>query len=77
MSEYKIYALAHDGHVSQAPQVIHCDDDRTAIDKANLLLDDKQLEVWNAGRKIACLKPDRRHPGRQQRDGSSPFSSHY
>ena len=56
MPEYKVYSL-NAGRIAGPPEVLECDDDADAIDKAKQLLDRNALEVWTTDRRVAVLGP--------------------
>lgn len=55
MPEYRIYSINADGHVASPPEIVECESDGEAADKARLLLDGKHLEIWDGTRRVAVL----------------------
>jgi hypothetical protein len=56
LQEYRIYKLTSDGHVESAPDVIECQDDGEAVERARAQLDDKDIEIWLHDRRVAVIK---------------------
>jgi hypothetical protein len=59
MRPYRIFFFGQDGHIKQPPEIVECQDDETAIEKANQLLDGSVIEIWDGTRLVARLAPDR------------------
>ena len=51
-----IYSL-QEGRIAGPPEVLQCENDNEAIDKAKQLLDGKALEVRTADRRVAVIDP--------------------
>ena len=56
MPNYKIYAVSKDGCVKGVPWAIDCRDDREAIERAKVVQNDSDIEVWEGKRRVAVLK---------------------
>jgi hypothetical protein len=54
MHNYRAYLLGPDGHIMLRVD-LECDDDDAAKDKAKLLVDFNDVELWDGDRKIATL----------------------
>jgi hypothetical protein len=57
MPEYKLYRLGPDGHVDGPPNLLHCMDDQSALDRAHQYLDGGAIEVWTDNRRIGVVEP--------------------
>ena len=60
MSQYCIYTLLACNTIAEAPQEIECASDKEAIEEANELLADRDVEVWQGPRIVIRLKPTHR-----------------
>jgi len=60
MPYYRIYSITKDGHIRAVPEIVLCDDDRGAIDRAKAVLDGLELEVWQGRRRVTVLKSEQR-----------------
>jgi hypothetical protein len=54
MPNYRIYTVGGDGHFSGVED-IKCVDDQEAVQKAQQVLDGKDIELWERGRFIMRL----------------------
>jgi hypothetical protein len=54
MADYRAYLVDEDGHFSEAVPLI-CADDTEAIEKAQPLAVNKDVELWQLDRKVAVL----------------------
>jgi hypothetical protein len=52
MTDYRVYAIGNDGHIADAIQ-LDCVDDNAAIQSAKLLVNGRDLELWQRARLIA------------------------
>lgn len=57
MREYQAYVLGEDGHIEQRIDLA-CADDDAARERAESLVDDHAIELWQSDRKIATFEPD-------------------
>lgn len=55
MKEYRAFLLGQDGHVFGA-EGFEASDDGDALQKAQLLVDDHDVEVWQLARKVGAIK---------------------
>jgi hypothetical protein len=55
MPKYRAYQMDKEGRVLGLPDIITCDDDETAIKKAEPLGNGNQVEVWHGDRLVARL----------------------
>lgn len=55
MQSYRVYPLDKDGHVNGPPDILTCEDDGTAIEKAKRLVNGHDIEVWYLDRLIIHL----------------------
>jgi hypothetical protein len=54
--DYRFFFVGHDGHISG--RVDHdCDDDLAALEHAKTLATNSLVEVWDAARFVARVKP--------------------
>ena len=56
MVDYRAYLVGSDGHFYEAVALV-CADDAEAIQKAEKLVDHREVELWQLDRKIAAFKP--------------------
>jgi hypothetical protein len=54
MPEYRVYIVDGDGHF-QGFEPLVCADDSEAIDRANSLVDEFDIELWNGPRLVIRL----------------------
>ena len=57
MSQYCIYTLSDGNTIAETPKEIECASDKEAIEEANELLADLDVEVWQGPRIVIRLKP--------------------
>ncbi|MCK1467837.1 hypothetical protein [Bradyrhizobium sp. CW10] len=57
MREYQAYVIGQDGHIQQRIDLA-CADDDAANERAEALVDDHPIELWQSDRKIATFEPD-------------------
>ncbi|WP_275186423.1 hypothetical protein [Bradyrhizobium sp. CSA112] len=55
MHAYRAYMIGWNGHIVRRVD-IECDDDEAAKERAKLLVDGHDIELWDGGRKIAEFK---------------------
>jgi hypothetical protein len=53
MTEYRVYTLDYDAHISGPAKIIHCAGDAEAVEQTGKLMDGKDLELWDGGRLVA------------------------
>ena len=58
MPHYRIYVVTHDGHISEPPHVIECEDDQAAMGKAVQYTNGKSVELWSSARFIVRFPSD-------------------
>ena len=56
MSEYRICLITQDNHIANTPVTIVCDDDQTAIERSQKLLDRNDVQLWQGRRLVTRLK---------------------
>jgi hypothetical protein len=56
MPGYRIYRLDKNGRIADADEVIDCDTDQQAIEKAIQMVNDHGIEVWQRARRVIELK---------------------
>jgi hypothetical protein len=56
MPDYRICLITQDNHIASAPVTIVCDDDLTAIDCSQKLLDRNDVQLWQGRRLVTRLK---------------------
>jgi hypothetical protein len=54
--QYRVYRMTPEGRVGGPADIITCKDDDEATARARSKLSDKDLEVWQADRRVARLK---------------------
>jgi hypothetical protein len=59
MLTYRAYQVDEAGHVLGPPEVIYCNDDDTAIDRAKPLANRRDVELWQLDRLVIRLPRDR------------------
>jgi len=52
---YPTYLIDNDGHIVGRVD-LHCDDDDAAKQRAKALVDGRDIELWEGGRKIETFK---------------------
>ena len=57
---YRLFSLDNNGRISTPPKIVECADDKEAMEQAVQLLDGHCIEVWDAGRLVIRLAPQRR-----------------
>jgi hypothetical protein len=55
MTEYRAYLIGEDGHFQDAIPLI-CVDDAEAMEKAQRLVDNRDVELWERARKVATFE---------------------
>jgi hypothetical protein len=56
MPDYRIYSITQDNHIASRPVTIVCDDDTTAVQQSQKLLDRNDIQLWQGRRLVARLK---------------------
>lgn len=56
MPKYRIYRLDKNGRIADADEVIDCDTDKQAIEKAKRMVDGRGIEVWQRARRVVEFK---------------------
>jgi hypothetical protein len=56
LREYRIYRLTTDGHIESPPDVIECEDDDDAFERARAQLNGNDIEIWLGERRVAVIK---------------------
>jgi hypothetical protein len=56
MSEYRIYRLDKNGRIADADEVIDCDTDQQAIERAKQMVNGHGIEVWQRARRVVEFK---------------------
>jgi hypothetical protein len=56
LADYRIYRLDKNGRIESAGEVIDCDTDQHAIEKAKQMVDGHDIEVWQRARRVIELK---------------------
>jgi len=56
MPEYRIYKVDRDGRLFDIPNVVMCDNDQDAIEKAQHMVFALDLEVWQGERRVTPIK---------------------
>jgi hypothetical protein len=56
MPKYRIYRLDMNGRIADADEVIDCDTDKEAIEKAKRMVDGRGIEVWQRARRVVEFK---------------------
>jgi hypothetical protein len=54
VAEYRAFTVGTDGHFVGFEPIV-CDDDASAIERANRLLKDHDIELWSRGRMVVRL----------------------
>ena len=57
---YRVYYLDRGAHITRHPEVIECESDQQAIERARELFDGQDLEIWDGARlveNISHVKP--------------------
>jgi hypothetical protein len=57
MPTYRLYALDNQNHVTGPPQIITSDSDEEAIQRAQVFMDVRALELWELERRVARIDP--------------------
>jgi len=60
MPEYRFYFIARSGQVAGPPATHDLPNDRAANEKANQLLDDRDIEIWQGARLVTYIAPDQK-----------------
>jgi hypothetical protein len=57
MPNYRIYALDAYGQIYRPSEIITCETDEEAVEKAKSLADGRALELWQRDRRVARIEP--------------------
>ena len=55
MQEYRIFTIGPDGHFAGVPKIVTFSNDNEAIEKAILMANGADIEIWNLERRIMRL----------------------
>jgi len=55
MPEYRIYKVGRDGHLFDFPNVVMCDNDQHAIEKAQGIALSFDVEVWHGEGRVTRI----------------------
>jgi hypothetical protein len=55
MPDYRICSITEDNHIASTPVIIVCDDDQTAIQRSQKLLDRNDVQLWQGRRLVTRL----------------------
>jgi hypothetical protein len=50
MPDYRIYSIIQDNHIASRPVTIVCEDDATAVQRSQNLLDRNDIQLWQGRR---------------------------
>ena len=56
MPDYRIYSMTQDNHIAATPVTTVCEDDRTAVQHSQKLLDRNDIQLWQGRRLVTRLK---------------------
>jgi hypothetical protein len=56
MPDYRICLITQDNHIASTPVTIVCDDDKTAVQHSQKLLDRNDIQLWQGRRMVTRLK---------------------
>jgi hypothetical protein len=56
MPEYRVYTVGLDGHYTGSHE-LECADDAEAMERAQQLVDGRDVELWQRARKVATATP--------------------
>jgi hypothetical protein len=59
MPEYQFYSVKKDGHIAGRPVSYELPNDDVAIEQAKLLLNGRDIEIWEGTRVVSYLVPDK------------------
>jgi hypothetical protein len=59
MPDYRVYPVDKNDHVLGAPNVVTCDSDQEAIEKARPLVNGHDVELWQGARQVGRIKTER------------------
>lgn len=57
MSDYRFYTLTPDGHIAGPPGNYWLPDDAAAVKRAQLIINENPIEVWQGTRVVVRLDP--------------------
>jgi hypothetical protein len=55
MQEYRAYIIGPDGHITERIDLL-CADDDAAKERARLLVNGRDIELWQFGRRVETFK---------------------
>jgi hypothetical protein len=58
MAVYRFFEIGEDDPIHQSPSMMDCPDDETAVRRAERLVGDCGVEVWDRSRLVVRLTPD-------------------
>jgi hypothetical protein len=58
MADYRVYAIDEKDHIVDAPNVVTCDSDREAIERARTLVNGRDVELWDGRRRVGRIGAD-------------------
>jgi hypothetical protein len=56
MPDYRLYSITQDNHIASRPVTIVCDDDTTAVQQSQKLVDRNDIQLWQGRRLVTRLK---------------------
>jgi hypothetical protein len=59
MPEYRFFYLKKDGHVAGTPATYDLPNDGVAIEQARLLLNGRDIEIWEGARVVSYIIGDK------------------
>jgi hypothetical protein len=59
MPQYSFYAIKKHGHVAGPPVSYELPNDDVAIEQAKLLINGRDIEIWEGKRVVGYLVPDK------------------
>jgi 7-cyano-7-deazaguanine synthase in queuosine biosynthesis len=62
MPDYRVYPVDKDNHIVAVEQVINCDTDQEAIEKARPLVNGHDVELWDGARQVGRIKTGEAQP---------------
>jgi hypothetical protein len=58
MPQYRIYTVNTGGHISSPAEIVICDDDQEAIQKAQKAVNGSAIELWDHSRLVVRFPAD-------------------
>jgi hypothetical protein len=56
MPDYRVYPVDKYNHMLGVAQIVTCDSDQEALEKARSLIKGRDVEVWDGARRVGQLK---------------------